>query len=57
MVTGNEYLGIQPDWNWYRLPGTTVEQDGRSLTPSATFGGVFGNATYAGGVFRRNIWR
>jgi chondroitin AC lyase len=50
MVTGNEYLGIQPDWNWRRLPGTTVEQDTRSLTPTGTFGSVYGTTPYAGGV-------
>ncbi len=50
MVTGNEYLGIQPDWNWRRLPGTTVEQDTRSLTPPGTFGATKGTTSYAGGV-------
>ena len=50
MVTGNEYLGIQPVWNWYRLPGTTVEQDGRSLKPATDWGAVHGTTAYAGGV-------
>jgi chondroitin AC lyase len=50
MVTGNEYLGIQPSWNWRRLPGTTVEQDSRSLTPPGTFGATKGTTAYAGGV-------
>jgi chondroitin AC lyase len=50
MVTGNEYLGIQPSWNWRRLPGTTVEQDTRSLTPPGTFGATKGTTDYAGGV-------
>jgi autotransporter-associated beta strand protein len=50
MVTGNEYLGIQPSWNWRRLPGTTVEQDTRSLKPAADWGAVMGTTTYAGGV-------
>jgi chondroitin AC lyase len=50
MVTGNEYLGIQPSWNWRRLPGTTVEQDSRSLTPSGTFGATKGTTAFAGGV-------
>ena len=50
MVTGNEYLGIQPVWNWYRLPGTTVEQDGRSLKPASDWGVVHGTTAYAGGV-------
>ena len=49
-VTGNEYLGIQPVWNWYRLPGTTVEQDGRSLKPATDWGVVHGTTAYAGGV-------
>ena len=50
MVTGNEYLGIQPGWNWYRLPGTTVEQDGRSLKPATDCGATHGTTDYAGGV-------
>ena len=50
MVSGNEYLGIQPAWNWRRLPGTTVEQDSRSLTPTGTFGAVHGTTAFAGGV-------
>ena len=50
MVTGNEYYGIQPSWNWRRLPGTTVEQDTRSLTPPGTFGATHGTTDYAGGV-------
>ncbi|MGN6369507.1 MAG: polysaccharide lyase family 8 super-sandwich domain-containing protein [Phycisphaerae bacterium] len=50
MVTGNEYYGIQPSWNWRRLPGTTVEQDTRSLTPSGSFGAAHGTTDYAGGV-------
>jgi chondroitin AC lyase len=49
-VTGNEYLGIQPSWNWRRLPGTTVEQDTRSLQPAEDWGAVMGTTTYAGGV-------
>ena len=49
-VTGNEYLGIQPSWKWRRLPGTTVEQDTRSLKPAADWGAVMGTTTYAGGV-------
>jgi chondroitin AC lyase len=49
MVTGNEYLGIQPSWNWRRLPGTTVEQDTRSLKPASDWG-VPGTSTFAGGV-------
>jgi hypothetical protein len=50
MISGNEYLGIQPAWNWRRLPGTTVEQDSRSLTPTGTFGAVKGTTAFAGGV-------
>ncbi|MFD0892287.1 autotransporter-associated beta strand repeat-containing protein [Luteolibacter ambystomatis] len=49
MRTGNEYDDIMPAWDWRRLPGTTVEQDTRSLKPSADWG-VFGTSTYAGGV-------
>jgi chondroitin AC lyase len=49
MVTGQEYNNIEPIWNWYMLPGTTIEQDGRSLTPSVAWGET-GTATYAGGV-------
>ncbi|MDB5327555.1 MAG: hypothetical protein JWM57_3124, partial [Phycisphaerales bacterium] len=46
MVTGNEYLGIQPVWNWFRLPGTTVDLDGRSLKPACDWGVVHGTTTY-----------
>lgn len=49
MRTGNEYDDMMPVWNWRRLPGTTVEQDSRSLTPTGEFG-VAGTATFAGGV-------
>ena len=49
MRSGNEYDNIMPIWNWRRLPGTTVEQNTRSLNPSSEFG-VAGTATYAGGV-------
>ncbi len=48
-VTGNEYANIFPVWNWRRLPGTTVEQNTLSLTPTASWG-VYGRATYAGGA-------
>ena len=48
-VTGNEYANIFPVWNWRRLPGTTVEQNALSLTPTASWG-VYGSSTYAGGV-------
>jgi chondroitin AC lyase len=48
-VTGNEYANIFPIWNWRRLPGTTVEQNTLSLTPTASWG-VPGTSTYAGGV-------
>ncbi len=48
-VTGNEYANIFPVWNWRRLPGTTVEQNTLSLTPTASWG-VYGTSTYAGGV-------
>ncbi len=55
MRTGNEYDDIMPVWDWRRLPGTTVEQDNRSLRPADNAGtvkdwGVTGAATYAGGV-------
>lgn len=49
MRTGNEYDNIMPVWNWRRLPGTTVEQDSRSLEQSVDFG-VAGTSSYAGGV-------
>lgn len=55
MRSGNEYDDIMPVWDWRRLPGTTVEQDSRSLRPADSTGkivdwGVTGTATYAGGV-------
>lgn len=49
MRSGNEYDDIMPAWDWRRLPGTTAEQDTRTLKPSADWG-VFGTSTYAGGV-------
>jgi len=52
MRTGNEYDNIAPFWNWRRLPGTTVEQDTRSLKPTAEFG-VAGTAVFAGGASDR----
>ena len=45
MMTGQEYNNIEPVWNWRMLPGTTVEQDTRSLTPSTAWG-MTGTATY-----------
>lgn len=27
MITGKEYRGIYPTWDWHKIPGTTVEQD------------------------------
>jgi autotransporter-associated beta strand protein len=47
MVTGNEFNNIEPVWNWRRLPGTTVEQNTRSLQPGYADSG---NTNYAGGV-------
>jgi autotransporter-associated beta strand protein len=47
MVTGNEYNNIEPVWNWRRLPGTTVEQNTRSLQPGSADAG---STSYAGGV-------
>jgi chondroitin AC lyase len=47
MVTGQEYSNIEPVWNWRRLPGTTVEQDTRSLQPGSA---DKGSTSYAGGV-------
>jgi chondroitin AC lyase len=49
MVTGNEYANIEPVWNWRMLPGTTVEQDTRSLKPTSD-GGTPGTTTFVGGV-------
>jgi autotransporter-associated beta strand protein len=47
MVTGQEYSNIEPVWNWRRLPGTTVEQDTRSLQPGSA---DKGSTAFAGGV-------
>ncbi|NBW96543.1 MAG: hypothetical protein EBR28_07375, partial [Planctomycetia bacterium] len=46
---GDEYTGIQPIWDWRRLPGTTTEQGTYSLTPP---GGLTnpGSTGFAGGV-------
>jgi len=47
--TGNEYGEIMPFWDWYRLPGTTIEQDNHSLEPTSHWGRS-GTSTHAGGV-------
>ncbi|MEM0965854.1 MAG: polysaccharide lyase family 8 super-sandwich domain-containing protein [Verrucomicrobiota bacterium] len=32
-IEGDEYLDIQPIWDWHRLPGTTTDQGIEDLTP------------------------
>jgi chondroitin AC lyase len=46
---GDEYNDIAPIWDWRRLPGTTTEQAGYSLTPAGSLG-VRGSSVFAGGV-------
>ncbi|NBD38956.1 MAG: hypothetical protein GVY10_10335 [Verrucomicrobia bacterium] len=48
LVHGNEYDGIQPLWNYERLPGITAEQDG--TTSPETDWGVRGRNRFAGAV-------
>ena len=43
---GDEYYDIFPVWDWQKLPGTTVAQDGNPKTR----GGARGETDFAGGV-------
>jgi len=43
---GNEYDGIMPQWNWRRIPGTTLEQ-GIEVVEIAS---NFGHTSFVGGV-------
>ncbi|MCD5992501.1 silent information regulator protein Sir2 [Pseudomonas sp. CDFA 602] len=48
---GEEYAGIQPVWDWQRLPGTTVEQNPDFKWPNTTWGtNMWGSHDFAGGV-------
>ncbi|WP_439885346.1 polysaccharide lyase family 8 super-sandwich domain-containing protein [Pseudomonas syringae] len=48
---GGEYEGIQPVWNWQRLPGTTVEQVPDFTWPDITWGAnMWGSHAFCGGV-------
>ncbi|MCD5982095.1 polysaccharide lyase family 8 super-sandwich domain-containing protein [Pseudomonas sp. CDFA 610] len=48
---GGEYEGIQPVWDWQRLPGTTVEQVPNFKWPDITWGAnMWGSHAFAGGV-------
>lgn len=50
MLTGQEYAGIYPLWNWRQLPGTTVAQTTTPL-PEHTWGkDARGTTTFVGGV-------
>lgn len=48
LVRGDEYDGIQPLWNYERLPGLTAEQDG-TVRPEDDWG-VPGKESFAGSV-------
>ncbi|QXG49046.1 polysaccharide lyase family 8 super-sandwich domain-containing protein [Pseudomonas viridiflava] len=48
---GGEYEGIQPVWDWQRLPGTTVEQVPDFTWPDITWGAnMWGSHAFCGGV-------
>lgn len=48
---GKEYEGIQPVWDWQRLPGTTVEQVPNFKWPNTAWGvNMWGSHDFAGGV-------
>ncbi|WP_277395122.1 polysaccharide lyase family 8 super-sandwich domain-containing protein, partial [Pseudomonas viridiflava] len=48
---GGEYEGIQPVWNWQRLPGTTVEQVPDFTWPDITWGAnMWGSHAFCGRV-------
>ncbi|RMN97059.1 Polysaccharide lyase protein [Pseudomonas coronafaciens pv. coronafaciens] len=48
---GKEYEGIQPVWDWQRLPGTTVEQVADFKWPNTDWGvNMWGSHDFAGGV-------
>ncbi|MBD8493757.1 polysaccharide lyase family 8 super-sandwich domain-containing protein [Pseudomonas syringae] len=48
---GQEYDGIQPIWDWQRLPGITAEQDPGFTFPLIEWGrDSWGNHDFAGGV-------
>lgn len=48
---GGEYEGIQPVWDWQRLPGTTVEQVPNFAWPDITWGAnMWGSHAFCGGV-------
>lgn len=50
MLTGQEYAGIYPLWNWRQLPGTTVAQTSTPL-PEHTWGkDARGTTAFVGGV-------
>lgn len=50
MQRGDEYEGIQPVWNWRRVPGTTCKQ-GEGPLPRIDWGrGARGTTRFVGGV-------
>ena len=49
LVDGGEYFDIMPSWNWSRLPGVTIPNNGGRV-PSYSDWGVLGTSQFAGGV-------
>ncbi|MBF0244263.1 MAG: hypothetical protein HQL31_03190, partial [Planctomycetes bacterium] len=47
MVDGGEYRDLFPVWDWKRIPGTTVEQNGNFVESTLRH---FGKQPFAGGV-------
>jgi chondroitin AC lyase len=47
---GDEYDGVYAPWDWKRLPGTTIEQNGSALPANSTLLQWPGGQAHAGGV-------
>lgn len=50
LVTGEEYRGVWPLWNWRQLPGTTVAQVEGALPEHQWGKGAKGTTAFVGGV-------
>lgn len=52
-VDGDEYDDIYPIWDWSRIPGTTTPHLPEEKIPVPEEWGIYGTATYAGGLTGR----
>ncbi|MFC3880354.1 polysaccharide lyase family 8 super-sandwich domain-containing protein [Algoriphagus namhaensis] len=48
-MRGNEYYNIFPNWQWYRIPGTTTPEN-KNLKKRTNWHAKSGNASFVGGV-------